>query len=190
LIFGHRVIDKDDNEISRWVPEKKMEFLPPAGYEVFKYGVESRFPSMVFRTSKVRECGNLDESYKITAADSKMIQKVLLSGKVIFIPEIVGGYRTWPQNSTTLTLGTPAWLKEIDRWQNDIEAFIGEDVGSVAIGDFQKIKDEVYARNMLGGIVNIKKTQGKRWKYISENRFPRKASFLTKLKIIKAMLTI
>jgi glycosyltransferase involved in cell wall biosynthesis len=189
LIFGHKVINENGVEISSWIPEKLQEFKAPGAYNLFKYGVESRFPSMLFKTAKVKECGYLDKSYKLTAGDSKLIQMILLSGTVVFIPEIVGAYRTWPQNSTTLTIGTNHWLREIDRWQNDIGGYIKNNVNDNFLEEFKSIKDEVYARNFLAGMYSLKNKKGlKKWDFIIKSRFPFKASMRTKLRILKAVL--
>jgi glycosyltransferase involved in cell wall biosynthesis len=190
LIFGHNVIDKDANEISNWVPGSEVEYVGPYGYDIFKYGVESRFPGMVFKTSKVNQLGNLDESYKLTAADSKMIQQVMLSGKVVFINKVIGAYRTWPQNSTALTSGTIGWLKEIDKWQNEMESFIKTNIKGFNLKRFVNIKDEVYARNLLESITKIKSVSGFKatCTFMRNIRFPWKANFSTRLRIIKTLL--
>lgn len=191
LIFGHNVIDKDGNETSKWIPNEEMQYNPPSGYEIFKYGVDSRFPAMVFKTSKVKELNNLDESYKLTAADSKMIQQVMLSGKVVFINKIVGAYRVWPQNSTTLTLGTANWLNEIDKWQDEIAQQV-----KMAYSDTNlkinsgHVKDEVYANNLLAGITNKRAVTGfsGTYNFLKSVRFPWNAKLKTKLRILKALL--
>ncbi|MBK0381138.1 glycosyltransferase family 2 protein [Mucilaginibacter segetis] len=190
LIFGHNVINENDDLISEWRPKKLLEMAPPSGFNILKYGVEARFPSMLFKTSKVQQLGYIDESYKLTAGDSKLIQMIALTGKVVFIPEIIGAYRTWPNNSTVLTLGTAGWLAEIDRWQNDIEYYIKNQIPLSPVRNFKKIRDEVYGRNLVGSIINKKAKSNFRdvLFFLKNVRFPWHASFITKLKILKALL--
>jgi len=192
LVFGHNEIDANDQITSVWKPAEEINVSPPYAYLKFKYGVEARFPGLFFKKAIVIKHKCFDTSFKITAGDSKLIQQCMLTGTVSFIPEIVAAYRVWPNNSTTLTLGTAAWLLEIDRWQNDLlsEAEILYKAQHIPL-NVKHIKDEVYARNLIGGVLNIKKRKGRLGglKFAMENRFPRNANVKTLLSLVKGILT-
>lgn len=53
-----------------------------------------RMPSVFFKKSFLDKIGYFDEkNFNLTAADSELIQRSLLLGKVAFIPKIVSSYR-------------------------------------------------------------------------------------------------
>jgi glycosyltransferase involved in cell wall biosynthesis len=190
IIFGHYVINELDEIKSTWLPGEKTTIQPPHSYEIFKYGVEARFPGLIFKKSIAVENGCIDNSYKLTASDSKLIQLCMLNGVVSFIPEVVGGYRVWAKNSTTLTLGTLAWLNEIDRWQDEILLEVKKKFSANGKQpNYNNIKDEVYARNLIGGILNNRKSHGlrKSVEFFWASRYPINANFRTQLRMIKAL---
>ncbi|WP_419801113.1 glycosyltransferase [Mucilaginibacter sp.] len=190
LIFGHNVINETDKVIDSWKPNTYKKMSPPFSYSIFKYGVDARFPGLIFKKNIVMMNGGFDTSYKITAGDSKLIQQCLLKGTVTFIPEVLAAYRVWHNNSTTLTLGTTEWLNEIDRWQDEIlvEAVFFFGIKGIKI-DQKNIKDEVYAKNLIGGILSNKRNSGfiRAVKFINSVRFPWRAKLSTKLRILKAL---
>jgi hypothetical protein len=192
LVFGHNEIDANNQVTSVWIPGEDFNVSPPHSYLKFKYGVDARFPGLFFKKAIVIKHQCFDTSFKITAGDSKLIQQCMLTGTVSFIPEIVAAYRVWPNNSTMLTLGTAAWLSEIDRWQNDLlsEAETVYKAQQIPL-DVKNIRDEVYARNLIGGVLNVKKRKGKMGglKFALENRFPRHANMRTLLSLVKGIIT-
>jgi len=188
FIFGHHVIDENDHVKSTWSPENGV-FMAPNGFEIFKYGVNARFPSILFRTEFVNKMGKIDTTYEFTAGDSLLIQKCLINGKSVFINEVIGAYRTWSNNFTNQLIGSKKWLDKIDRWQNEL----AEELSKIPASNFdgKKIKDEVYARNLLEGILTIRKTkQGvfKSMNFVLKNRYPWNAKFTTHLHILKSLI--
>lgn len=190
IIFGHNVIDKNGTITSSWKPAELKTFTPPFGYQIFKYGVDARFPSMIFKKKIVVENGLFDTSYKITAGDSKLIQRCLLKGKIAFIPALAGAYRTWEQNSTTLTRSTIGWFNEIDRWQKEI---LPEAINAFASTKKKiktgNIRDEVFARSLIASL-RAKREIGivDSLKFASKVRYPWQANFRTHLQIFKAIV--
>lgn len=190
IIFGHNVIDEKDAVVSSWKPETLIKFNGPFGFDVFKYGVKARLPSIIFNTELAKSHGLFKEEYGYTAADSLLIQKCLLSSDSVFIPHIVSAYRIWPNNFTTKLISTVGWLERIDKWQNEI--------GPIALLKFKKsqikfdvakTKDEVYAQNLIGGLINLG-SQGltTRYTFFKSVRYPFKASLITQLKVIKSLI--
>ncbi|MDQ0637090.1 glycosyltransferase involved in cell wall biosynthesis [Pedobacter sp. W3I1] len=189
FIFGHHVIDENDKILSQWVPSQEVELLAPKGFEVFKYGVNARFPSILFRTAHVREMGGIDSSYSFTAGDSLLIQKCLINGTAVFVDKIVGAYRTWPNNYTNQLIASKEWLEKIDRWQDEIAIELNKTNGKKL--NLASIKDEVYAQNLLNSIVVMRKNKKQLLsilKFLYQNRFPWKANFKTKVQVFKLIL--
>lgn len=191
LVFGHNVIDGDGVKVSEWVPKENYNLDPPFSYNFVKYGVDARFPGLFFKKKIVNLNNNFDISYKTTAGDSKLIQMCLLTGKASFIPEIIAGYRVWSNSSTTLTLGNLKWMDEVYRWQNEILPIAIAKFSEKGIRlNVSNIKDEVYARNLIGGIKSKRKSEGliSVLGLFKENSFPWHANFLTKLQLLKKIL--
>ncbi|MEX8546841.1 MAG: glycosyltransferase family A protein, partial [Mucilaginibacter sp.] len=120
IIFGHNVIDERDAIVSSWKPDSLIKFNVPLGFDIFKYGVEARLPSIVFNTELAKRHGLFKEEYGYTAADSLLIQKCLLTSDSAFIPHVISAYRVWPNNFTSKLISTQGWLERIDKWQNEI----------------------------------------------------------------------
>jgi len=191
LVFGHHVINEHDEVLATWKPADNFNIEPPFSYSTFKYGVDARFPGMIFKKDLVVSNGCFDTSFKITAGDSKLIQKCMLNGTVSFISKVIGGYRIWPNSSTTLTLGSESWLAEIDRWQDEILKEAAAKYTSAGKDlNVKSIKDEVYARNLLGGLAQKRKTAGftPAVNYILANRYPYGATIKTQLRLLKALI--
>lgn len=191
IIFGHNVIDEFDNVQSTWVPSKLEVLQKPKGYNYFKYGVKARLPSIIFKTDIAKSFGLFDKSFVYTAADSLLIQKCMLNGTAVLLPDIISAYRIWPNNFTSKYIASKDWLQKIDKWQDEIlkDVEITYKKSDLKINALM-IKDEVYADNLLGGIANVKTKSGLKeaFRFAKSVRFPWNAKLITKLRIIKALL--
>lgn len=187
FIFGHKIIDENDIAIDGWTPFLEKEYAAPQGFELFKYGVEARMPCVAFRTEFLKTLGFFDSRYKLTAADSELVQKALIKGRSVFVPEIIGAYRVWAGALTHKRMATKQWLEEVDYWQCKVEEMMSN---SIYAQQAKHIRDEVYARNMIGGIYSLRKTGTltDRLKFVLSNRLPWFASFKTKLRLIRAVI--
>ncbi len=191
FIFGHNVIDENDNVISSWAPEKFKSFENFEGFKVFMKGVDARCPSIILRTKLARKMGSFDESLDFTAADSLLIQKCLLYGKSVFVPEIISSYRVWPNNFTNQLIATKGWMDKIEMWTDKLGFVLRKDFFKLfSETKIKNIKDEIFAQNLLAGISKIRKNEGLvvALKFIIENRYPYRANFKTQLVIIKTLL--
>ena len=179
IVFGHNIIDADDNVLSRWVPESKT-CPAPLGFLKFKYGVDARMPSVFIKTVLFKKLGGFDEGFRITAADSDFVQRAALIGNVRFVSEVVSSYRKWEGGLTHNKIATLEWMLEIDRWCNRINAFCAE--RGIELYS-KKISDEVYARNLVSGLAAAKKSGGyaAAWKHFKQCRYPYRALFRTQL---------
>jgi len=191
ILFGHNVINEHDEILSTWQPPGVNILMQPTGYDYFKYDVKARLPSIIFKTEKARSYGLFDESYVYTAADSLLIQKFMLYGKTVILPEVISGYRVWKDNITSRYTATRDWLTKIDKWQDEIlkHVKIVYENNNLKI-NASSIKDEVYASNLIQGIVNKRRKSSRKelYSFVKSVRFPWKAKFVTQLRIIKALL--
>jgi len=187
LVFGHHIVDGEGEIISTWTPTKLETCAAPKGFKYFQYGVEARMPSIIIRTSLFKELGGFCEDFKLTASDSDLIQRLSLVGNVQFIPEVVSGYRVWDGGATSLTIASKNWMDEIDYWCNRIDKFCQQQ----GIKDVYSnhIQDEIYARNLSGGLSSLKKNKGysETWKHFRQCRFPSHATLKTKMHLIYAL---
>lgn len=182
IVFGHNIVDADGCVINSWIPSLES-CNAPSGFLRFKYGVDARMPSIFIKTALFKKLGGFDEEFKITAADSDFVQRAALIGNVQFVPEVVSGYRVWEGGITHNKIASVEWMKEIDRWCNRIAEFC--EARHISIYS-KKIQDEIYARNLLAGILAAKKCEGyvAAWKHARQCRYPFRALIRTQLSLL------
>jgi len=184
IVFGHHTVDESYQKIGEWKPQELVECAAPNGFEYFKYGVSARMPSIFFKRNLLEELGFFDENFKITAADSDLVQRALVKGRSVFIPKVVSGYRVWLGGATHNTISTSEWMQEIDYWGKKIEKILQE------IPQYSReapsIRAELYAINLLAGVISIKKSAGyvAAWKHMKKCRYPYKALLRTQLRLL------
>ncbi len=192
FIFGNNYIDENDNIIGSYCPKELKVYDYPEGLNEFLYGVDVRMPSVFFKKTFLDKIGYFDEkNFTLTAADSELIQRSLLLGKVAFIPKIVSSYRVWNGSLTDQKIATNHWMNEIDIWTNKIIELANNKLStSQNTFNWEKYKDEIYARNLLAGLNNLYKN--KNYKKIAEHflacRYPKNAMFKTKIRIFKTLI--
>lgn len=191
FIFGHHCIDDTGNIMYTWKPESEMIFLPPLGFDIFKFGVAARMPSIVFRSEIIKSLHGFDESYKITAADSDLIQQVLLQGKTMFVPTVISCYRMWRGNLTSQKQASAEWLDEIRYWTKKIAPIAEQKFNQQGISfNSAQYCDEIFALNLLAGM-RILRSQSDKLKtrlFFREQGLPRHATLKTKIKLLKAFI--
>lgn len=186
IVFGHDTIDASGNVLNSWVPQLET-CMAPSGFLKFQYGVDARMPSIFVKTALFKELGGFDEGFRITAADSDFVQRAALIGNVQFVPEVVSGYRVWEGGLTHNKIASVEWMEEIDRWCDRIMAFCKEreiDLYS------ETIRDEIYIRNLLAGVVSAKKSNGyvAAWKHMMKCRYPHKALLRTQRRLLYRLI--
>lgn len=192
FIFGNNFIDENDNIIGSYCPKELKIYDYPKGLNEFLYDVSVRMPSVFFKKSFLDRIGCFDEkSFTLTAADSELIQRALLLGRVAFVPQIISSYRVWKGSLTDQKIATNHWMNEIDIWTDKIIKLANSTLtNSQNTFDWEKYKDEIYARNLLAGLNNLYKN--KNYKKIVEHflacRYPKNAMFETKMRIFKTLL--
>lgn len=192
FIFGNNFIDENDNIIGSYCPKELKICDYPTGLNEFLYDVSVRMPSVFFKKSFLDKIGYFDEkNFTLTAADSELIQRSLLLGKVAFIPKIISSYRVWSGSLTDQKIATNHWMNEIDIWTNKIIKLANSELADTQnTFDWKKYKDEIYARNLLAGLNNLYKN--KNYKKIAEHflacRYPKNAMIKTKIRIFKTLI--
>lgn len=188
VIFGHNAIDENYKKIGEWSPKNKSVCEAPMGFEFFKYGVEARMPSIIFKRKLLERLDFFDENFKITAGDSDLVQRALIQGLSVFIPKIVSGYRIWVGGSTHKTISSIEWMREIDRWGEKLSCNLRGLSGYSC--QAATIKAELYAQNLISGIASAKKTDGYffAWSHMLRCKYPLNAKLGTQVKLIFNLL--
>lgn len=186
IIFGHDIVDSRGTKLSSWTPRPGM-YKRPGGFSRFKYGIDARMPSIFFRKSIFEKLNGFDQRFLITAGDSDFLQRATLIGNCCFCQEIVSGYRVWPGGATSQLIATPAWMQEIELWCESIRRFDAEQ----GIGIYsEKVRDEIYLRNIIGGLLTIggAKKRASRLCYLRQFSLPKKGRLKSYLRLAKALL--
>ncbi|MCT7942947.1 glycosyltransferase family 2 protein [Shewanella holmiensis] len=185
FIFGNNFIDENDNVVGSYCPKDYEVLQAPLGFNKFLYSVDVRMPSIIFKKTFLDKIGYFDQkSFTLTAADSELIQRALLLGNVVFVPRIVSCYRVWPGGLTDQKIASKHWMDEIDTWTNKIIKLGREEVASV---NWNKYKDELYARNLLAGCYNLYKVKNYKGvtNHLKISRYPWNAKLASHLRLLK-----
>jgi hypothetical protein len=185
IIFGYNTIDEFGSVIQEWTPYAGT-YLPPDGFIKYKYGINARMPSIFFKTSFFNRLKGFNESFKLTASDSELIQRAMMVGKVKFIPEIIAGYRLWDGGLTSSGISTHEWMDEIDAWSENMLKFSIEEKLNVYS---RRVQDEIYAANLISGIASLKKHSRIQaaWLHFKRCRYPYRARLLTQLRLLYSL---
>jgi len=193
FVFGNNFINETDQVTRSFCPDVLEILDAPNGFKKFLFGVDVRMPSVFFKKSFLDKIGYFDETlFTLTAADSELVQRALLLGKVMFVPEVVASYRVWSGSLTDQRIATKHWMSEVDAWVDKISTLALAELSPKEYKsiDWDKYKDEVYARNLLAGMGNLYKAKkfDDTIKHFHVLRFPKHALFKTKLRILKKLL--
>ncbi len=148
-------------------------------------------PSVFFKKRFLDKIGYFDDKkFSLTAADSELIQRALLLGKVVYVPEIVSSYRVWQGSLTYEKIASSEWLEEIELWHEKI-SMLGIN-NSVNIFDWKYYRGEIFARNLLAGLSNLyTKGEYKQLQHhFSKMKTPRISSYNNKIKTYKRTIVI
>ncbi len=186
FIFGHHVVGEDYEVLETWQP-RAQAFHAPAGFELFKGGVAARMPSVAIRRTAMERLGFFDEKFTLTASDSDLVQRALLTCDAVFVPTVVSGYRVWQRGLTRLTLATPRWMAEIDHWGAKIEAML-RGIPMYA-SQARRVHDELYAANLLEGMRLLRRQRkfAESRAHFRECRFPWFARWNTRARLLREL---
>lgn len=190
IIAGHRLIDSEGATVSEWCPPRREILAPPLGFVRFQYGVPARMPSVFFRNEFLRRIGSLDPSFRLTAADSELVQRALLHGTVAFVPEVVAGYRVWPGGLTDKTQMSEVWLAEIEKWSSKLAPVATQELNRAHVEfDPRRYADELFGSNLLAGVSRAygRGEHGQALRFLHAMRFPWHARTATRLALARVL---
>jgi glycosyltransferase involved in cell wall biosynthesis len=191
IIFGHKNIDEDGKEISKWSSGALRVYKSPDGYNFFKYGVDARVISIFFKRELYNQIGKFDEHYRVTATDSDFIQTALLTSNAVIAPEMIAGYRVWRKSMTGTLIATKEWMQEVIFWQSKIEQRLR--AAKFPNREIRHNTNEVIAQNLLqaaNSLYKQKKNLSFSTQFLSQFKYPVFASVKTQLQILKCLLKI
>lgn len=187
LIFGHKQVDADYHVFGEWMPNRLLTCDAPSGFEIFKYGVPARMPSIIFKKSLLRRLNYFDESIELVA-DSDLIFRALLMGKTTFAPEVISGYRVWLGGATSYLSATSRWLNGVLCMVRKLEMMLGEH--PVYSQRARMICAEIYAANLLSAARQLNGNRGVLdvVKLLREYPYPKRAKLRTQLKLVRQLV--
>lgn len=192
LIFGHHYIDENDNIIHTWNFGRYERFEAPHGFKIFQFGVDARMPSIVFKREFLEKIGLFDTNFKLTAADSDLIQRALLYGTVQFIPKIIACYRVWGGGLTAQKQASKEWLNEIEYWTTKVGALAEKQYSDNNMKfKAEEFSHEILARNILAGAKTLISKGDKKQasEFILTTGIPTHCKLKTKFKLLKIVAT-
>jgi hypothetical protein len=190
FIFGCDFFDEHDKIWPGYRAAALRVYEPGDGFHVFSRGVDARMPGVLLRRSFLERIGAFDERFELTAADSDLIQRSLLMGRSVFVPETIGLYRVWTGSLTHARVASDQWMREIDLWVDKIASMLDAGHQLAHPIDVPRFKDEIYISNLRSGIHALKR-QGRylsAWSHAFSRRYPYRASLISQAKLFVHLL--
>ena len=188
LVFGCDFFDENDRRWDGYVPSSLEAFGPGDGFLKFAAGVDARMPGVLIRLDLLKRIGAFDERLQLTAADSDLIQRALLLGRSVFVPQVIGLYRIWSGSLTHARQASDLWMQEVALWTGKIAELLraGHQPASAKI-DIDRYQGEIFASNLLAGTRNlIAKGEVKQaLEFLNRHGTPHKMSLLTRLRLLR-----
>ncbi|WP_217512886.1 glycosyltransferase family 2 protein [Vibrio metschnikovii] len=156
FVWGCNFVDGEYNIIgSKPIINESRVLKNEAAFNMHKYSVSVRMPSFCIKKSLFDALGGFSTEMTLTASDSCLIQKALLSGDVYFGKEIISGYRVWSNSLTSQRNATKQWFEELDIWISEILSF-------AKLHDCEKIippdyREKIMYQNIRSAISTMKK---------------------------------
>ncbi|HFG1965542.1 TPA: glycosyltransferase family A protein [Vibrio cholerae] len=118
------------------------------------YSVDVRMPSFCISRELFLRIGGFPTEMTLTASDSCLVQKALLSGDVYFGKEIISGYRVWSNSLTSQRNATKQWFEELDMWISEILSFAKlHDLEKIIPADY---REKIMYQNIRSAISTMK----------------------------------
>lgn len=193
LVFGCDLFDENDRRWGGYVPATLESFTVGEGFLKFAAGVDARMPGVLLRHDFLKQIGAFDDRLQLTAADSDLVQRALLLGRSVFIPEVIGLYRVWSGSLTHTCQATDLWMEEVALWTAKIAALLqaGHQPASTKV-DVNRYRDEILARNLLAALDNLlnKGDAGQARDFLRRHPVPANATMRTWLWLLHRRLRI
>lgn len=187
VFFGCDLFDENGHRWSGYRPSHMEAFAPGDGFLKFIYGVDARMPGILFRHDFLKQIGAFDERFELTAADSDLVQRALLLGRAVFVPEVIGLYQIWSGSLTHARQATDLWVNEIELWTGKVAALLGAGHQPLAAHvDIERYRGEILARNLLAGAAGLvaRGRHGEAREFLRRHRVPSKAALRTRLSLL------
>lgn len=193
FVFGCDLFDETGHRWAGYRPSQIELFPPGDGFLKFMNGVDARMPGVLFRCDFLKKIGAFDERFELTAADSDLVQRALLLGRAVFVPEVIGLYQIWSGSLTHARQATDQWLREVELWTNKIAELLrtGHQPPSRQV-NIERYRDEIFARNLLAGLGNLlqKGEPQNARNFLVRHPVPLHVTLLTRLRILKMRWTL
>lgn len=193
LVFGCDLFDENDRRWGGYLPATLESFAVGEGFLKFAAGVDARMPGVLLRHDFLKRIGAFDDRLQLTAADSDLVQRALLLGRSVFIPEVIGLYRIWSGSLTHACQATDLWMEEVALWTSKIVALLqaGHQPAGAKV-DVKQYRDEILARNLLAALDNLlnKGDVGHARDFLRRHPVPANATLRTRLWLLHRCLRI
>lgn len=187
IVFGHHEIDAQGQVLRTWLPQESGVKSGREAFESFLYGVNARMPSILINRKRFQQCGGLFTDFKISAADSELVQRLAVAYPVLFVPAVVSGYRVWAGGATHEKIASEEWRLDIVLWMQRLEkGLLAQGWAKSAIWR-RHIQDDIRYQNTIAG---LSKLSGPRsgLRFLFAGRFPFFARPRTHLSGVLALL--
>lgn len=187
-VFGCDFFDEHDRRWKGYCPAAKQYFAQSNGFLTFAKGVDARMPGILMRKAFLDQIGTFDERFELTAADSELVQRALLLGTSVFIPEVIGLYRIWTGSLTHARQATDLWMQEVDLWTGKIaELLLAGHLPPRSNVDIDRYRAEIFALNLLAGLRNLiaKRQFQEARNFLRRHPMPQHTTLQTRLRMLR-----
>lgn len=193
FVFGCDLFDETGKTWHGYRPQALEAFEGGDGFLKFEEGVDARMPGILLRRNFLERIGAFDERLELTAADSELVQRALLLGRSVFVPDVIGLYQVWSGSLTHARQATDLWLKEVSYWTGKVADLLrsGHQPRSRRV-NVERYRDEIYARNLLAGLRSLHQkgeVQDAR-AFMARHPVPRHATLRTRLRLLRTRLQL
>lgn len=191
IIFGHNIIDSEGRVLSTWTPSSLGLKQGKEAFDSFAYGVEARMPSILINRECYNQSGGLSTEFKISAADSELVQRLLVQYPVLFMPAVVSGYRVWPGAATHDKIVGEEWRLDVELWVRKLERVLIAQPWAKNLLWRRHVQHDIRLQNINAALTKLPGFAAK-LRYLSTTSYPilsRPSSHLTcALLLIKSLV--
>ncbi|MBJ6879702.1 glycosyltransferase family 2 protein [Vibrio cholerae] len=155
-IWGCDNVDENYNLISNadYISDEYKIFSNGEAFRYFPYSVPFRFPSICLKKKLLTKMNLFNTEMYVTASDSELLQKVMITSNCYIANKPIAGYRIWPKSSTNLTNTSIRWFDELDIWTNNIKGFAKDNEKEYLIP--RDYREKIMYQNIRSAISTMK----------------------------------
>lgn len=188
IVFGYNIINEKSESKLGWCPSEEIYLPVPQSFYNMKRHIPFRWPAFAINTKKSKEIGDFDQGpFQITAGDSYYLQYLAIKNPVALIPEVIGEYRIWGNNTTITKLFSTQWFKDVKLWQDKLKDLLQQE--NIQFVGFNKNRDLILSDNLIAAL-NSAKNAGlvEKLKFAKQVGIPYRAGLLNIARIVRAIL--